>query len=277
MSQTISPYQHASQICDVFQLIKNINMDSFEAPNMALYERFMALLSNQQDEKFASQVLAEPCLSTIKSDIASLFAAASGRYEHYWAQKVLASTAPILTLESDYPWFSHYQRAVGLESNAIYALSGKQNLNVLMAGSGPLPITSMLLSQQGMKVSNLDIDAQALTVGERVQKHVYPQQNQKFSCADICEFEDLEQFDVVWLAALAGSSDVKRQILSHLFTRMRAGSFVVVRTAFNLRQLLYPSIELSDLMPFTPKLKIQTYSDNFHSILIAQKPLEEQP
>ena len=276
MIPVFSPTQYASQICDVFQSIKNISHDSFAAPNMALYTRFMDLLSNQQDETFANQVLAEPCLINLKRDIASLFASVSGRYEHYWAQTLLQSADPQTTLTTEYPWFSHYQRAVGLESNAIYALSGKQDLAVLMAGSGPLPITSLLLGLQGMTVSNLDIDSDALSVGQQVQQQVYPSQKQSFKCADICQYEDFDQFDVVWLAALAGSSDVKKQILRHLFTHMRPGSFVVVRTAFNLRQLLYPSITFNDLAPFIPKLKIQTYSDNFHSILIAQKPLTEQ-
>ena len=63
MIPVFSPTQYASQICDAFQSIKNISPDSFAAPNMALYTRFMDLLSNQQDETFANQVLAEPCLS----------------------------------------------------------------------------------------------------------------------------------------------------------------------------------------------------------------------
>lgn len=55
------------------------------------------------------------------------------------------------------------------------------------------------------------------------------------------ETYDLFNFDVVYLAALVGTSGPeKRQILRDLVSKMKPGALVVVRSAWGLRGLIYP-------------------------------------
>ena len=52
---------------------------------------------------------------------------------------------------------------------------------------------------------------------------------------------DLGGFDLVYLAALVGSSQQdKERLLVGVVERMRVGALLVVRTAHSLRGLLYP-------------------------------------
>lgn len=65
-----------------------------------------------------------------------------------------------------------------------------------------------------------------------------------FQCTEAKEeksAQDLRTFDVVYLAALVGSTKAqKEEIISDVSSRMRPGAFLVMRSAHSLRSLLYP-------------------------------------
>jgi len=55
---------------------------------------------------------------------------------------------------------------------------------------------------------------------------------------------DLRDFDVVYLAALVGSTQVQKEaVLVSVVKRMRQGALLVVRSADRLRRILYPVCE----------------------------------
>lgn len=52
---------------------------------------------------------------------------------------------------------------------------------------------------------------------------------------------DLREFDVVYLAALVGTTQEEKEVvLTNVVARMREGGLLVIRTAHSLRTLLYP-------------------------------------
>ncbi|QTL34374.1 nicotianamine synthase family protein [Pseudoalteromonas viridis] len=264
---------HASQIVDVYEQIHTMEALTINPDTMAVFDRFLSLLSNEHGSEFAEQVLAQDKIKAIKPQIQHLFSLASSMYERHWAQRLVSSNTPQQVLQTEYPYFKHYQRATGLEINAINSLAADPVNRVLMVGSGALPLTSLALHNAGLQVDNLDIQQDDLLLGKQVCKAVSADNQMGFIHNDICEQADLDRYDVIWLAALVGDEQLKDKIIAHLYEHMRPGAQLVVRTAFNLRTLLYPSVDESGLAPFQLKLKIQTYADNFHSILIAQKPV----
>ncbi|TMP28539.1 nicotianamine synthase [Pseudoalteromonas rubra] len=264
---------HASQIVDVYEQIHAMEGLTINDESMAIFDRFLGLLSNEHGSEFAEQVLAQTNIKAIKPQIQHLFSLASSMYERHWAQRIVTSTAPQQVLREEYPYFKHYRRATGLEINAIHSLADEPAKRVLMVGSGALPLTSLALHDAGLEVDNLDIQYDDLILGKQVCGALSPGNQMDFIHNDICEQADLDRYDVIWLAALVGDEQLKDKIIAHLYQQMRPGAQLVVRTAFNLRTLLYPSIDEAGLTPFQLKLKIQTYADNFHSILIAQKPV----
>lgn len=53
--------------------------------------------------------------------------------------------------------------------------------------------------------------------------------------------QNLETFDVVYLAALVGNTKVqKEEIINDISSRMRPGALLIIRSAHSLRSLLYP-------------------------------------
>lgn len=263
---------HATQIVDGFQHIKSMSALEITPDNMATFHQFLDLLSNEHGSEFANNVLAQPEIQAIKPGIQQLFSQASSLYERHWAQRMVDSDDAKHTLSEEYPYYKHYQRATGMEINAIHSLAESPVNKVLMVGSGALPLTTLALHKDGLQVDNLDINGPDLSLGQQVCDALSPDHQMTFIHNDICAQDNLAQYDVIWLAALVGDETLKEKIISHLFSKMKPGALLVVRTAYNLRTLLYPSIDEQGLAPFKLKLKIQTYADNFHSILIAQKP-----
>ncbi|GEK08454.1 nicotianamine synthase [Pseudoalteromonas sp. McH1-7] len=264
---------HASQIVAMYEHIHSMESLTINAQTMATFDQFLGLLSNEHGSEFATQVLAQAKIEAVKPQIQHLFSMASSLYEQHWAQRLVASTAAQQLLIEEYPYFNHYQRATGLEINAVKSLAEQPIEHVLMVGSGALPLTSLALHQAGLQVDNLDIQQDDLLLGKQVCDALASGNEMNFIHNDICQQQNLAKYDVIWLAALVGDEQIKNSIITHLFEQMRPGAQLVVRTAFNLRTLLYPSVDESGLAPFQLKLKIQTYADNFHSILIAQKPI----
>ncbi|CAH9052627.1 hypothetical protein PSECIP111951_00659 [Pseudoalteromonas holothuriae] len=264
---------HAAHIAHEYKNITAMSKLEITPDNMSKFHRFLDLLSNEHGSEFATGVLAQPDIQQIKPGIQHLFSQASSLYERHWAQRLIKSEDSATLLRQEYPYFQHYERATGLEINAIYSLANETVKNVLMVGSGALPLTSLALLNADLVVENLDINQSDLMLGKAVSEALRPDKNMTFIHNDVCKQDQLQQYDVIWLAALVGDEKIKDQIIKHLFEHMRPGAQLVVRTAYNLRTLLYPSIDESGLLPFALKLKVQTYADNFHSILIAQKPV----
>jgi len=265
--------EHAEKIVRQYQLITAAPEITISDDTMTQFHQFLDLLSNDHGDEFSSSVLRHPSIHKIKPGIQKIFSHASSLYERHWAQRIIHSDMPQEIFVQQYPYYQHYERATALEINAIQALASGTVKTVLMAGSGALPVTSMALAKNGFVTDNLDIHQDDLELGQAVSKALNVEPAMKFIHSDISKLSDLSKYDVIWLAALVGDEEVKTHIIRHLYKCMAPGALLVLRTAYNLRTLLYPSMTECDLEPFSMKLKIQTYADNFHSILIAQKPL----
>jgi len=67
-----------------------------------------------------------------------------------------------------------------------------------------------------------------------------------FLLQDASQITNLQGFDVVYLAALVGSSQSEKEdVMRRVVAQMREGALVVIRTSWGLRGLLYPVRVLS--------------------------------
>ena len=65
-----------------------------------------------------------------------------------------------------------------------------------------------------------------------------------FSLSDARNPPSLRDIDVVYLAALVGSSQFQKEVLvQKVVSRMREGALLVIRTSWGLRGLLYPEFD----------------------------------
>ena len=104
-------------------------------------------------------------------------------------------------------------------------------------------MTSLCLVDQfpTLRILNIDHELDALVLSSCLAKACGYKRH--ISCAheDAVGSRDLREFDVVYLAALVGSTPgEKLDILRSMLARMKVGTLVCLRSAYGLRGLLYP-------------------------------------
>ena len=117
-------------------------------------------------------------------------------------------------------------------------------------GSGPLPLTSLCILEAFKQkeygsacIHNIDSDPVAVSQSSEVCCRLgHTEQAMSFQHADpIVGSLSLSRFDVVYLAALAGTCyEQKSKIIASIVRTMQPGALLVLRTAHSLRGLLYP-------------------------------------
>nr|GEU44631.1 nicotianamine synthase-like [Tanacetum cinerariifolium] len=147
---------------------------------------------------------------------------------------------------------------------------------VAFVGSGPLPLTSILLASFYLKDTyfhNYDIDhsanslAASLIAPDRdLSKRMF------FHSTDIMEITDELEYDVVFLAALVvmDISD-KVEVIQHLAKYMAPGAILMLRSAHGARAFLYPVVEPEDLQGFKVLSIFHPFDDVINSVMIARK------
>lgn len=146
-----------------------------------------------------------------------------------------------------------------MELSAINA-SGEDPRRIAFIGSGPLPLTSLCISHllgcqkhaihhapmngntDSLFVLNIDHNPAAVTQSQALCRWLGTRAaGLEFLCTDAkSPVQDLSNFDVVYLAALVGSSQVeKEELLVSVVGRMRIGALLVIRSAERLRRLMY--------------------------------------
>ena len=158
---------------------------------------------------------------------------------------------------SSFPYYSNYRQLTRMELSAINLCASFPPKKFAFLGCGPLPLTSLCIVEQlgglpslissstaqAILVHNIDQSALAFATAQILcRKLNVPCSAMTFAVDDAENLkEDLRTFDVVYVAALVGSTTMeKRKIFSTVMKKMRPGALLVVRSATGLRSLLYP-------------------------------------
>jgi len=238
----------------------------------AAFTELVRLATTQAPVGTERQVLADPEIRALAPHLQRLCCEAEIELERSWAARIVASRDPGQELR-DFPYYDNYRRLTRLEHHTVAGLTIIRPRRVAFVGSGPLPLTSMLLAERHwVQVDNIDVDpdatrrALALTAALKVPRL-------RFHTADVLDHVDFDDYDVVWLAALVGlDGQYKRRVLAHLFEHLRPGALLLARSAHSLRTLLYPPLPVDDLGGFQPLVVLHPYTDIVNSVVIAQKP-----
>jgi nicotianamine synthase len=152
-----------------------------------------------------------------------------------------------------------------MELGAIYASTSQlsfQPRKIAFIGSGPLPLSSLCLlhslsslrspfaslslsRKEPIEILNIDRSKSAIELSSTICQALGPRgKGMKFSHAEVGDGRGgrwLEEYDVVFLAALVGESQVEKElVVKEVAEKMRSGAVLVVRSAERQRILLYP-------------------------------------
>jgi nicotianamine synthase len=150
---------------------------------------------------------------------------------------------------TQFPYFSNYVDLTRMELAAIHAVNASPIKKIAFLGSGPLPLTSLRLCHtlsNNITVLNIDNNSLAISQSSNLCARLGRRgRGMEVKCSDAgSELCDLKDFDVVYLAALVGSSQEEKEgLLVGVVGRMREGAVLVVRSAWGLRRLLYAVCE----------------------------------
>lgn len=220
----------------------------------------------------SDHVLDHPSVQAIAPSLQRMCARGEYELEREWARRVIDSAEPADELER-FPYYDNYLQLVELEMHALYGLGYTQLRRAAFIGSGPLPLSAILLGRRfGLVVDSVDRQAEAHGLAVKVSERLELCRSLRFHHCDLLDWEPLEAFDVVFLAALVGSDhQEKRLLLAHLAARMRPGAVLLVRTAHQLRTLLYPETRLEDLSGFAPQLVLHPLNEVINSVIVTER------
>lgn len=191
--------------------------------------------------------------------------------ELHWANRVMAAAEPKAELRR-FPYWDNYRKLAAMEVKAMrQVMPGMRR--VLFVGSGPLPLSSYMMSvNHGLDVENVEIDHEATGCALAWLNPVLGERAIPCHHTDILDFTDFARFDVIVLAALVGLDKAgKAKVLAHLHAHMDAAQVLMVRSVRGLRGLLYPKVGAGDLTGFAVAKEVHPRGEVVNSVLLARK------
>ena len=237
----------------------------------ALFGRLVGLVV-QPPATGAGDLMADPVLQAIRPRLHDLCARGETHLESRWADIIAGSDDPHGALAS-FPYFDNYRQLTQLEWHAVAGVVDRTPRRVAFLGSGPLPLSSILLARDhGVEVDNIDVDPGALD-RSRAVADALGLDGLGFRLADARTCDGLDRYDVVVLAALVGMRPAaKRSVVKHLGRRLAPGALLLARSAHATRSLLYPVLDLTCLAPLDLLTVLHPYHQVINSVVVARRP-----
>ncbi|GAA5802233.1 hypothetical protein HPULCUR_007696 [Helicostylum pulchrum] len=244
----------------------------------ALFTKLVTMSTFQYDDLTVSSVLTNPQIKALIPTLRSM--ASQGEYllELTWATDLIEQTRKYQNDKpnlSRFVYYQNYEDLVQLELHALHGVGAKLN-NIVFIGSGPLPLSPILMFQNlpSTMMHNIDRDQDSITVSDVLLQKLGIAHGFQQHVMDAIAYPDFDAADVVMLGALVGQDVVeKMQFLKSIGANMKSGSFLVARSAHSLRKLLYPSIEPYQMNScgFETVCVLHPYNSVVNSIVIAKK------
>ncbi|CAO3636261.1 unnamed protein product [Cunninghamella blakesleeana] len=294
-----------NEILNIYQQLKNAQHLRPSEHINSLFTKLVHICILPIDQNIIHQVLNDHSILDILYSLRELCSQGEYQLETFWSSYITSSSTTNDTMfmnhhHDDDHWvkrtkkqlskFVYYQNYVDLTRIECYALLGvgASLKRVAFIGSGPLPLSSieMILQHHSTieRIDNVDIDQEAIRLStELTQNLALPKNIQSrffYYQSDATLYQGYDQADVVCLGALVGGDNHnnKFDILIHVAKKMRPGSWLLIRSAHGLRQLLYPSLSpielntcsaLSGLLEVV--LELHPHHDVVNSVLIAKR------
>ncbi|KAJ8426610.1 hypothetical protein Cgig2_011829 [Carnegiea gigantea] len=172
-----------------------------------------------------------PKFQEMRSKLLGLRAEAEGHLETHYSTIIGNCYDEPLNYLHICPYFDRYIKRCFLEYNILTKYSTQVPRRVAMIGSGPLPLTSIILALRHLPATqfdNYDLDPAANEMAARlVESDSNLSSRMHFHTKNVMSIgkDELQEYDVVFLAALVGlERQEKIQVIQHLAQNMAPGS-----------------------------------------------------
>lgn len=236
--------------------------------------RRLVRLAVETDDEAARALLDRPAVRAVGDELRAFSAEGEHQLEVAWADRVAASADPVTEVRC-FPFVDNYRQLHAMEQGALERLAGGgvPSDRVAVVGSGPLPLTALLLAAGGAHVDNLDRDPVALAASRRVVDALGAG-GLGFVVADAGgpADVDLAPYGLVVLAALAGPTPAeKARVVRHVAASMAPGAVLLARSARGMRTLLYPEVDLGAVTGLDVLGTVHPEGEVVNSVVVARK------
>ncbi|RKF60829.1 Nicotianamine synthase 9 [Erysiphe neolycopersici] len=211
-----------------------------------LFSELRLLCTRSVDDRVSNLILENPRVSEIKSDLRNFCSEIECDLEKEWGLKAAGDEKVCARIRGNF-YFDTYSKLVNAELSVIQSLLSKPIKKIAFIGSGAMPLTSLCLmgrltdTPTNISILNIDRDAEALEISKILCERLGSKaQEMEFYLAEAGSSLELEDFDVVYVAALVGNTqEQKEDVLEQVTSRMRPGALLVTRGGRKLRSLIY--------------------------------------
>ncbi|KAG8079246.1 hypothetical protein GUJ93_ZPchr0007g5989 [Zizania palustris] len=234
-----------------------------------------------EDEEEAQLQLVQK-ITGLATAIAKLPSLSPSPEAHY--SDLLAAHDNPLDHLSLFPYFNNYIKLSQLEYGLLARhVPGPPPSRVAFVGSGPLPLSSLVLAVSHLPATSFDNYDICGEANERARRLVRADDRlgsrMSFHTSDVAHVtRDLGAYDVVFLAALVGmAAEEKARVVEHLGWHMAPGAALVVRSAHGARGFLYPVVDPEEIRRggFDVLAVHHPEGEVINSVIIARKPMAE--
>jgi len=230
--------------------IKGYNPKKLEALNpddlYQLYQLLDDLAHMEAGDNLAGLILDEPDIRAELPLIRSYYSTFFDIHEVHLANKLLKSHSPWKTLKS----FPLYPRYEALVRNQIEAMHIEADSTLVFIGSGPVPISLILMSRfYGLRSVGLDISAKTVELSKKVIKCLGLENKIKIICGDDSNLKKID-WDMVLVSALAEPKARIFKSLREILKNRKKHVPVVFRTYTGMRAVLYEPVKPDDIKGF---------------------------
>lgn len=216
----------------------------------------------------------------IRSHLIRLCAEAEGLLEKHFSARLGRQPFPLHHLGA-FPYYNNYLKLARLEFETLRDSGVVAPKRVAFLGSGPLPLTSIVLAVHHLpsaRFDNYDYDPAANAMARLlVAPHPEVAKRMAFHDADVEKVTaELRQYDVVFLAALVGmEKGDKERVVKHLRQHMAPGAVLLLRSAQGARAFLYPVVEADDLPGFDVLSVVHPTNEIINSVILARNRFDD--
>ncbi|GAB5590689.1 hypothetical protein Unana1_05589 [Umbelopsis nana] len=245
-----------------------------------LFSRLVGICIKPYDAVTVFEVLEHARIVELVKHLRDVCSMGEYLLEFQWSQQIIKDAELFQDhkgeLLKNFVYYNNYQDLTRLELHAMLGC-GVVPRTVVFVGSGPLPLSSILLADMCSDVQticNVDIDNDAIDVASQLVSVIGKDQVIQNHRCDGMEYTGFGQADVIFLAALVGcDQQQKMTLLNRIYEQCKPGTTVIVRSAHSLRALLYPIIEPEDLNEcgFWVDIELHPHNQVVNSVILARR------
>ncbi|KAH8550284.1 Nicotianamine synthase [Umbelopsis sp. PMI_123] len=245
-----------------------------------LFSKLVGLCIKQYNAETVCDVLEHPHIIQLTKHLRDICSTGEYLLECQWSQQIINEahtyTGNQEELLKKFVYYDNYQELTKLELHAMLGC-GVVPRSVVFVGSGPMPLSSILLADMCSDTSiirNLDVDKDAIGIASELVSVIGKEKRIENLLCDGMDYTGFGEADVIFLAALVGCDhQQKMKFLKRIFDQCKPGTAVMVRSAHSLRGLLYPVIEPEDLVKcgFLVDIELHPHNQVVNSVILARR------